>query len=41
MRVVIHKEGLAMEAFLASTLLGYKEWLKFIFKFFKKNEKEL
>ena len=29
--VVIHKEGLVMEAFLASSLLGYKEWLKFFF----------
>jgi len=26
-----HKEGLAMEAFLVSSLLGYKEWLKFFF----------
>ena len=30
-----------MEAFLASTLLSCKEWLKFFFQFFKKNEKEL
>ena len=28
---VIHKEGLVMEAFLASTLLSYKEWLKIFF----------
>ena len=28
---VIHKEGLAMEVFLVSYLLGYKEWLKFFF----------
>ena len=31
MRVVIHKEGLAMEAFLVSFLLRNKGWLKFFF----------
>ena len=36
MRVVIHKEGLAMEAFLASSLLSYKEWLKFFYIFKRK-----
>jgi len=29
--VVIHKEALAMEAFLVSFLLRYKGWLKFFF----------
>ena len=39
MRVVIHKEGLAMEAFLVSSLLGYKVWLKFFFSSLKEKEK--
>ena len=41
MRVVIHKEGLAMEAFLTSSLLSYNQWLKIFFQFFKRKEKQV
>ena len=39
MWVVIDKEGLAMETFLASSLLSYIQWLKIFFQFFKRKEK--
>ena len=39
MWVIIHKKGLAMEAFLVSSLLCYNQWLKFFFSFSKEKRK--
>ena len=41
MWVVINKEGLAMEAFLASSLLSYNQWLNIFFSSLKEKKNRL